>query len=217
MTLPPGIRTFKPRRSRITARAQAALDAQPDALLRMTDAPLDLDALFDGPVVLEIGFGSADATARMAGAEPDVGILAVDIHTPGVGDLLDAIARDSLANVRVIEGDAIAVLERMIPPHALAGVRSFFPDPWPKARHHKRRLVQPAVIDLVASRLATGGWWHLATDWADYATAMASAFAERPGWSGGMVERPEDRPLTRYERRALRDGRTVVDLRYVHA
>lgn len=217
MTLPPGIRTFKPRRSRITPRAQAALAARPAALVPVSDVPMDLAAEFGRPVVLEIGFGSADATARMAAAEPDVGILAVDIHTPGVGDLLDSIARDDLANVRVIEGDAIVVLERMIPPHSLAGVRSFFPDPWPKARHHKRRLVQPAVLDLVASRLAPGGWWHLATDWADYATAMASAFAERPDWSGGVVERPESRPVTRYERRALRDGRAIVDLRYVHA
>jgi tRNA (guanine-N7-)-methyltransferase len=217
VTLPPGIRTFKPRRSRITPRAQAALAARPAALVPVSDVPMDLAAEFGRPVVLEIGFGSADATARMAAAEPDVGILAVDIHTPGVGDLLDSIARDDLANVRVIEGDAIVVLERMIPPHSLAGVRSFFPDPWPKARHHKRRLVQPAVLDLVASRLVPGGWWHLATDWADYATAMASAFAERPGWSGGVVERPEARPVTRYERRALRDGRAIVDLRYVHA
>lgn len=217
MTLPPGIHTFKPRRSRITPRAQAALDAHPAALLPVTDTPLDLLAEFGRPVVLEIGFGSADATARLAAAEPDVGILAVDIHTPGVGDLLDAMARDDLDNVRVIEGDAIAVLERMIPPGSLVGVRSFFPDPWPKARHHKRRLVQPAVVDLVASRLVPGGWWHLATDWTEYATAMAMVFAERPDWWGGVVERPEDRPVTRYERRALRDGRAIVDLRYVHA
>jgi len=216
VTLPPGIRTFKPRRSRITPRASAALAAKPAALLAITDRPLDLGAEFGCTVVMEIGFGSADATARMAAADPSTGILAVDVHTPGVGDLLDAVARECLPNVRVIEGDAIAVLERMIAPDSLAGVRSYFPDPWPKARHHKRRLVQPAVIDLVGARLQPGGWWHLATDWPDYARWIEEAFADRSEWSGGLIDRPAWRPVTRYEQRALRDGRPVVDLYYVH-
>lgn len=215
MTLPPGVRTFKPRRSRITPRASAALAARPAALLPMTDIPLHLDEEFGSPVILEIGFGSAEATALLAAEDPRTGILAVDVHTPGVGDLLDVIAREELANVRVIEGDAVVVLERMISPGSLAGVRSFFPDPWPKARHHKRRLVQPAVIDLVATRLQPGGWWHVATDWAEYVTAIEAAFDDRPGWSGGVVDRPSWRPVTRYEQRALREGRDVVDLLYV--
>lgn len=217
MTLPPGIRTFKPRRSRITPRASAALAARPQALLPVTDGPLDLTAEFGTPVVLEIGFGSADATARMAAADPSTGILAVDVHTPGVGDLLDVIAREGLANVRVIEGDAIVVLERMILPGTLAGVRSYFPDPWPKARHHKRRLVQPAVIDLVGARLQPGGWWHLATDWPEYAGSIQELFADRPDWTGGVIDRPTWRPVTRYEQRAMREGRRVVDLLYARA
>ena len=103
----------------------------------------------------------------------------------------------------------------MIEPHALAGVRSFFPDPWPKARHHKRRLVQPNVMDLISSRLAPGGYWHLATDWVEYAEAMQAHFAADARWTGGIIDRPAGRPVTHYERRALRDGRTITDLLYV--
>jgi tRNA (guanine-N7-)-methyltransferase len=103
----------------------------------------------------------------------------------------------------------------MVPPHSLAGVRSFFPDPWPKARHHKRRLVQPAILELVLSRLRPDGFWHLATDWQEYAEAMQEVFAEAPGWSGGVIARPGDRPVTHYEKRALREGRAVVDLVFV--
>lgn len=217
--LRPGIRTFKARRSRITRSEAAALVAQADFLLAFADSHLDLAATWgsDVPVVMEIGFGSGAATARMASQSPDVGLLAIDIHTPGVGDLLHHVGQQGLRNVRVMEADALAVLEFMIPPHSLAGVRSFFPDPWPKPRHHKRRLVQAQTVALVASRLAQGGYWHLATDWTEYATVMQGVFDADPRWHGGVLDRPADRPVTHYERRALRDGRTVVDLRYAYA
>ncbi len=212
--LPPGIRTYKPRRGRITPRAGRAIVERADLLLP-PDGPIDLAAVFGGrPVVLEIGFGDGRATAAMAAAEPGIGILAVDVHTPGVGDLLDRIDRAGLANVRVIEADAITVLARRLAPRSLAGVRSYFPDPWPKARHHKRRLVQAAVRDLVADRLRPGACWELATDWAEYADAIVAGFADDPRWAGGVVPRPDSRPVTRYERRALREGRPIIDLRY---
>lgn len=214
--LRPGIRTFKPRRSRITRRESAALIAQAEFLLAYTGRQLDLAATWgaDVPVVMEIGFGSGAATASMAAAAPMTGILAIDIHTPGVGDLLHFVGHDTLTNVRVMEADALAVLQFMIPPSSLAGVRSFFPDPWPKPRHHKRRLVQPETASLVAARLAPGGYWHLATDWTEYATAMRAVFDADARWHGSMIDRPVDRPVTHYERRALREGRSVTDLRY---
>lgn len=213
--LRPGVRTYKPRRSRITARAQRALTEQQRFVL-LPDAHLDRESIWGAgtPLVMEIGFGDGVATAGMAAADPDTGILAVDVHTPGVGDLLARIDGLGLTNVRVIEGDAIAVLADAVPPSSLAGVRSYFPDPWPKARHHKRRLVQPAVLDLIRSRLVPGGWWHLATDWPEYAVAMDETFAADPHWSGGVIDRPDARPVTRFERRALRDGRPITDLRY---
>jgi len=214
--LRPGVRTYKPRRSRITDRAARALVEQRDHLLDPAGGPLDLAAVFGPgvPVVVEVGFGDGRATAQMAAADPGTGILAIDVHTPGVGELLARIHEGGLRNVAIIEGDALAVLAERLSPGSLAGLRSFFPDPWPKARHHKRRLVQPAVLDLVRSRLVPGGTWWLATDWAEYAESMQACFDADPHWTGGPVERPVDRPETRYERRALRDGRHITDLVY---
>jgi tRNA (guanine-N7-)-methyltransferase len=164
------------------------------------------------PVALEIGFGDGAATAEMAAADPGTGVLAIDVHTPGVGELLARVAEAGLSNVRVMEADALGVLSRSIPPTSLHAVRSYFPDPWPKARHHKRRLVQHEVLDLVRTRLVPGGTWHLATDWDEYADWMQARFDADPLWSGGPIPSPEWRPETRYERRARRDGRTITDL-----
>lgn len=214
--LPPGIRTYKPRRSRITARAERAITEQARYLIPTHDGPLDLSSEWGlgVPVVMEIGFGDGRATAQMAAADPATGILAVDVHTPGVGNLLWRIDEGGLANVRVMEADALRVLDRMIPPSSLAGLRTYFPDPWPKARHHKRRLIQPSVLDLAAGRLVDGGFWHLATDWSEYATAIVGCFAEDSRWAGGVTPRPANRPETRYERRAIAEGRPVTDLLY---
>ena len=214
--LRPGIRTFKPRRSRITRRAEAALAERADLVIPWSDAPLAFRDHWGAsvPVVLEIGCGDGRATLGMAQEDPGIGVWAVDVHTPGLGTLLADITDADITNVRVSEGDALAMLETMVAPHSLAGVRSFFPDPWPKARHHKRRLVQPAILDLVRSRLQGGGFWHLATDWQEYADAMAECFDADPHWSGGIVGRPADRPVTHYESRALREGRTITDLIY---
>jgi len=211
-----GIRTYKPRRTRITERQQRALHEQAPFVLALQDEPLDLASIWGPgtPVVLEIGFGSGGATPAMATADPQTGLLAIDIHTPGIGDLLSRIGTDGLSHVRVMEADALVVLSRMIPPRSLAGVRTYFPDPWPKTKHHKRRLVQAPVLDLVRSRLVPGGSWHLATDWEPYAAAMTAAFDADGRWTGGVVPRPAWRPVTPYERRALAEGRTITDLIY---
>lgn len=215
-TLRPGVRTFKPRRSRVTARQARALAESDGLLLALDELPEHLRGLWGPgmPVVLEIGFGTGEATAQAALADPATGFLAVDIHTPGVGELLQRLRDSQVGNVRVLEADALVVLERGIAPGFLAGVRTLFPDPWPKARHHKRRVVQPAVLDLVRDRLVPGGTWHLATDWPPYAEAIMECFAADRHWTGGPVSRPAWRVTTRYEQRAQREGRTSVDLTY---
>ena len=204
--------TTQHRRGRVTPRQAAALAAGSPALLAAPEAPLDLDALFGvgTPVVLDIGFGTGGPVAEAALRHPEQGILAVDMHTPGIGDLLCRIEEHGLANVRVVDADVRDVVERGLAPGSLAGARTFFPDPWPKKRHQRRRLVQRDFIDLLASRVRPGGFWHLATDWPEYAEAM---LVEIPGaWSGGIIPRPADRPLTRYERNGLTAGRSATDL-----
>ncbi len=166
------------------------------------------------PVVAEIGFGNGSATAAMAAADPHTGILAIDVHVPGIARLLRAIDKNTLNNIRIVEGDALAFLERCVPAGSLSGVRTYFPDPWPKTRHHKRRLIQPEVLALVGSRLSAGGRWDIATDWTEYASRMQEEFARDPRWQGGVIARPTDRPVTHYERRAIREGRTITDLNY---
>lgn len=207
------IRTYKPRRGRVTGRQAAALAVADGILLPTPTKPLDLSELFDGrPVICEIGFGTGAATVQAATSEPGTAILAVDVHTPGIGDLLWRVREAGLSNVRVIEGDALAVLRAWILPGALAGVRTYFPDPWPKARHHKRRLVNAANCALIAGRTRVGGRWHLATDWPDYAEQALAVLGADPAWSGGPIDRPSWRPVTRYEQLALDQGRTVIDL-----
>jgi tRNA (guanine-N7-)-methyltransferase len=214
------IRSFHPRRGRVGAQAADATERLwPRFGVDVDGRPLDLAALFGPrvPVVLEIGFGTGEATAAMAAAEPGVGILGVEVHTPGIGRLLQLAEQGGLANVRVARGDAVELVRDMLPAASLAGARIFFPDPWPKARHHKRRLVSPWFVGLLASRLADGAVLHLATDWPDYAASMREVLAvtaSSTGLVGGEVPRPAWRPLTRYERRGRAHGHPVVDLVY---
>ncbi|WP_416069564.1 tRNA (guanosine(46)-N7)-methyltransferase TrmB [Streptomyces sp. FL07-04A] len=215
------IRSFQPRRSRVTA-------GQADALQRLwakwgldiDGRPVDLAELFgaaDRPVVLEIGFGMGEATAQMAAADPGTGILAVDVHTPGQGNLLGLADRNALTNVRVANGDAIILLREMLPADSLAGLRVYFPDPWPKKRHHKRRLIQPEFLDLAATRLKPGALVHCATDWEPYAEQMLEVLTAHPDFEntradGGYAPRPDFRPLTRFEGQGLDKGHVVNDL-----
>jgi tRNA (guanine-N7-)-methyltransferase len=186
-----------------------------DFFIEQVSGALDLRSALTGydDIVMDIGFGTGEAAAQMALDQPQVAILAVDVHTPGIGDLLHRCAHTPLPNVRVMSADALEVLTAL-PPDSLAGVRTYFPDPWPKARHHKRRLVQQPVLDLVASRVRLNGFWHLATDWAEYADAMQEAFDAHPMWTGGVITRPDWRPVTRYERNGLSQGREPTDLMY---
>jgi len=161
------------------------------------------------PLVHEIGSGMGETTARIAGERPDTDFIAAEVHSPGVGSLLQLIEKHQLKNIRVIRHDALEVLERMIPDGVLAGIHLFFPDPWPKKRHHKRRLVQPAFAALVVRKLAPGGYLHAATDWEDYASQMAEVLAAEPG-----MRRAEDsaaRPATKFELRGLKLGHKVHD------
>jgi tRNA (guanine-N7-)-methyltransferase len=177
--------------------------------------PLDLGTLFGrtAPVVLEIGFGMGDTTAAMAAADPDRDYLGVEVHTPGIGNLLALVGEQGLDNVRVARGDAVQLVHR-IAPGALDAVHVFFPDPWPKARHHKRRLIRPDNVALLRDRLRPGGLLHCATDWPDYAVAMAATLDADPGLTRGADDRA-GRPETKFERRGTAAGRPIADLRYL--
>jgi len=218
---PRSIRTFHPRRGRISGErvdALARLSPRFGLTIAGAGAPgsLDLAALFGrrAPVVLEIGSGMGDATAAMAAADPGRDYLAVDVHTPGLAHLLTLVEAGGLTNVRVARGDALELLASLAP-GALAAIHVFFPDPWPKARHHKRRLIQPAHLGLFASRLSDGGVLHCATDAADYAEGMLEALTADSAFLNtfhGYAPRPAHRPETKFERRGLDAGRRVFDL-----
>ncbi len=168
-----------------------------------------------GPLVLEIGPGTGEATAALAAAYPQLDHVAVEVFEPGLARLLMRLADAELANVVPLRGDAVALLRDAVPPASLHGIRIFFPDPWPKRRHRKRRLVQPEFVSLAASRLAVGGTLHLATDWADYADQMLAVVSAEPrlvNLADGFSPRPPWRPVTKFERRARSEGREVRDL-----
>ena len=182
-----------------------------------TGSPTDLDMAFGRPApkVLEIGFGMGEGTAALASANPHIDYLGIEVHTPGVGNLLKLAEAGELTNLRIITHDAVEVLQTMLQPSSLAGAHIFFPDPWPKARHHKRRLIQPPFVALLASRLAAGGYVHLATDWVGYADQMLGVLTAEPLLSNicdGFAPRPPARPLTKFEERGLRLGHEVRDL-----
>ena len=217
MTHPP-IRSYVLRQGRFSPGQQRAYsDLLPRFGVPFAAQPLDFAALFGraSPVVLEIGSGMGDTTAAIALAHPGTDYLAVEVHTPGVGSLLKLVGEQALTNVRVIQHDAVEVVREMIPPASLAGIHVFFPDPWPKKRHHKRRILQPAFAALLAARLAPGGYLHFATDWEDYAIEALAVLGSTPGLrnSGdGFVPRPAARPETKFERRGLKLGHVVNDL-----
>jgi len=212
------LRSYVLRQGRISAAQTRALETLHERLgVAYRDAPLDARALFGraAPLVVEIGSGMGETTARIAAEHPENDYLAIEVHAPGVGSLLRLIEEKGLANLRVIRHDALEVLQHMIPDGSLAGLHLFFPDPWPKKRHHKRRLVQPPFAALAARKLAPGGLLHSATDWHDYAEQMLAVFSAEPlleNTTSGFAGRPADRPLTKFERRGLTLGHEVYDL-----
>lgn len=218
------LRSFVRREGRITQSQQRALGELLPRFGVPLEGTLDLDALFgrNAPRTLEIGFGNGVSLAQMASMAPEQDFLGIEVHRPGVGHLLLEIERHALGNVRVICADAVEILEKHIPPASLDRVLLFFPDPWPKTRHHKRRILQPAFVALIHSRLKPGGVFHMATDWQHYAEQMlevmesASGFRNSAG-RGEYAPKPAYRPETKFERRGLRLGHGVWDLVFVRA
>ena len=206
------VRTYKARRRTSAGQSADLARLAPRYAVRL-DRPLDALAVFGrrAPLVLEIGSGTGDATAAMAAADPARDVLAVEVHTPGVAALLRRVEEQGLRNVRVVEADGLPVLTDVVPPGSLDEVRVFFPDPWPKARHAKRRLVSPAFAALVADRLRPGGRLHVATDWPSYAEHVLAAVAASPDLELVSRERG-DRPRTRFEARGHAEGRPSHDL-----
>lgn len=214
------IRSFVLRQGRLTQGQHLALERYwPQFGVEKPTAPLDFSALFGNtnPVFLEIGFGNGESLATIAARHPEHNYLGVEVHTPGVGHLLLKLAETGCSNVRVARMDAIEMLRQAIPANSLSGVFLFFPDPWPKQRHHKRRIVQPAFLELVLRALKPGGTLHMATDWQHYAVHMLRICTGQPGLhnlagDGCYSPRPEERPETKFERRGARLGHGVWDL-----
>lgn len=217
-TMTTQIRTFQVQRGRLRTRRRMALNRlAPHYAVEVTGGPLDSTAVFgrQAPLVLEIGSGMGTATAVMAEADPGRDYLAAEVHNPGVANLLLLIEERRLTNLRVAHGDALELLRQRIPADSLDAVLAFFPDPWPKLRHHKRRLFQPAHVALMRSRLRPGGVLHAVTDWTDYARVMRRTLEGDPGLTNAYPDwapRQPQRPMTKYERRALAEGRSIFEL-----
>jgi tRNA (guanine-N7-)-methyltransferase len=212
------VRSYKLRGRRITEGQQEAWDRLwPVFGIEYSDAKINLADLFPDSkrIIMEIGFGMGEATAQIAAADPTTGYLAVEVHRPGIGKLLLRIEEVGLKNVRAIEGDAFEVFEQMIVDSSLDGVHLFFPDPWPKARHFKRRIVNQEFIAAVAAKLKPGAFFHIATDWQPYAEWIAEEFTKQTFFTGGEVDRPDWRPLTRFEDQGINKEHPVADFRFI--
>ena len=214
----PPIRSFVLRAGRMgSGQVRALAELGPRFILPFTTEQPDWDAHFGrcAPRVLEIGFGMGDATAAVAAAQPGTDFIGIEVHPPGVGALLKRIGENGLRNLRIVQHDAVPVLQQMVAPATLAGVHIWFPDPWHKKKHHKRRLIQPDFVALLASRLAPGGYLHCATDWQPYAEQMLLVLSQQAGLlnsATAYAPRPDWRPLTKFENRGLRLGHGVWDL-----
>ncbi len=219
---PRTIRSFVRRTGRTTVgQAKAFADVGPRFLLAYTGLPMDFAAVYErtAPTILEIGFGMGEATAHIAALMPEKNFLCCEVHTPGVGALLKRIDEQSLANIRILQHDAVEVIDHMLPPGCLDGAHIFFPDPWHKTKHNKRRLIQAPLIAKLAARLKPGGYLHCATDWQPYAEQILEVLSGQP-WlkntadaaSGGYAPKPDYRPLTKFENRGIKLGHGVWDV-----
>ena len=212
--------TYSRRGSRFTPTQAAAWEAHHDRWVipeqAVDDPGFALSHWFgrDAPLVVEVGSGIGESTAALAAARPSYDVLALEVWIPGIADGLGRVAEAGVTNVRFCSIDAVWSMEHLVAEGSLAGLWSFFPDPWPKKRHHKRRLVNPGFAHLAATRLAPGATWRLATDWADYAEQMRDVLDGEPLLSGGVTARWDDRPVTRFERKGLAAGRAITDLAY---
>jgi len=211
------IRSFVLRQGRMSSAQQRYLDEMmPKIGILYRPGPLDLTAAFArvAPKILEIGFGIGETTAKIAASHPETDFLGIEVHSPGVGALCKLIAEGNLTNLRIIRHDAVEVLHDMIPDGTLSGVHVFFPDPWRKARHYKRRLIQPDFVDLIGQKLSPGGYLHCATDWENYAEWMLETLSASTlkNTAEGFAPRPLYRPPTKFENRGLRLGHGVWDI-----
>ena len=212
------VRSFVRRQGRQSpAQKRALVELAPHPCIDYRDAPLDFAAIFGrrAPVVLEIGFGMGETTAGIAASHPHVDFLAIDVHDPGVASLLRQIDAQALRNIRIVRHDAVDVVATMVPHASLGGVHVYFPDPWPKKRHHKRRLLKSAFLHELALRIGVGGYLHAATDWQEYADEILAACEAEPllaNTAQGFAARPAWRPQTKFETRGLKLGHAVSDI-----
>lgn len=212
------VRSYVLRQGRMSNAQQRAYEnLMPAFGIAYAPQVLNLEQAFNrtAPKILEIGCGMGETTTAIAAAHPQSDFLGIEVHTPGVGSLLKHIEEQQLTNVRIIQHDAVEVVQQMIAPESLAGIHIFFPDPWPKKRHHKRRLLQPAFANLLASRLHGGGYLHFATDWQDYAEQALDVLRAEPALVNTVNDyapRPDYRPLTKFEKRGLKLGHGVWDI-----
>lgn len=216
---PARIKSFIRRQGRATVGQKQALESHWDKYCLSPQANFDAELAFGrkAPLIVEIGFGNGDSLAAMAAAHPDLNYLGIEVHRPGVGHLMMLLEQRGINNVRIYHHDAIEILEQKIPDHSIAGVHLFFPDPWHKRRHHKRRIVRPSFLALLNRKLAVGAYFHAATDWEDYAKDMLATLSADAGLknaspTGDYCSRPDYRPLTKFENRGLKLGHGVWDL-----
>ena len=211
------VRSYRLRGSRITRSQASALERfWPAYGVEIPEGKLDLPALFPDSkkIIMEIGFGMGEATALIGRDFPNDGFLAVEVHFPGVGKLMARIEELGLKNIRIMETDVHPLFEEHLEDESLDGIHLFFPDPWPKKKHQKRRIVNPDFLLLVAPKIKPGGFIHIATDWMPYAEVIEEVFADSGIFEGGVVDRPEWRPLTRFEGQGITKDHQVTDLRY---
>jgi tRNA (guanine-N7-)-methyltransferase len=214
----PTVRSYSIRGSRITvAQRQAKTALQKVHGIEFKQEIIDLKAIFPkaNKIIMEIGFGMGEATAIIAKNHPDNAYIAVDVHPPGIGKLLSRIDEDKLSNVKVIEDDVHVVLEHMFADQSLDGIHLFFPDPWPKKKHHKRRIVNEGFLQLIHPKIKKGGFIHIATDWVPYAISIQEVFANSDLFAGGVIPKPEWRPVTRFEDQGIDKDHAVNDMYYV--
>ena len=212
-----GIKSFRLRGKRMTRAQNAALIRSWGCFGIKFGTSLDLDNLFPDAkeVIVEIGFGMGDATAEIAKAHPENGYIAIEVHPPGIGKMLSLIEEHELTNVYIIEGDAIEILQTMFADHCINGFHLFFPDPWPKLKHNKRRIVNAEFLALIHQKLKSGGYINIATDWVPYAEWIRDAFSASVDFTGGEVARPDWRPYTKFEGKGLAKDHRVSDFHYV--
>ena len=216
----PSVRSYSIRGSRITEAQRAAKDAlQMVHGIEFTQQEITLSEIFptSEKVIMEIGFGMGEATAIIAKNHPNNGYIAVDVHPPGIGKLLARIVENDLTNLKVIEEDVHVVLQHMIPDESLDGIHLFFPDPWPKKKHNKRRIVNEGFLALIHPKIKKGGFIHVATDWVPYAESIQQVFAGSTLFTGGVIDKPEWRPVTRFEGQGIDKDHAVNDMMYVKA